>query len=241
MKMEPVTRRMSLNEFRWEEAERYFRAYTGVCPADVPEKFADYVIPMRDVIREQGEVILKYGCSDVTGRETDAVILEEGQALTGRMIGKAYRDAEKVILFTASVINIDELLSAHRDMMESFFLEYWAVSVLSVCREWLIGELEQRLSGTGLKQTSVWSPGQSRFELCNQKPLFALLKPESAGISLDRNMRMLPLKSISGTIGLVPENSEISMISCDYCEHARICPGYKGVRYQDSREERRLI
>lgn len=241
MKKEPETMSLLFDEEMWKVADQYFESYTHVCPKNVPSKFGPYVTPMKEVMKEQAKVVLKYGTVQVVSREEDKILLEGGQTLMGRMISKAYRDAGQIVLFAASVINIDEILARHSDSMERFFLEYWAVAMLSVSRECLEELVKTELAGSGKKQTTVWSPGQSRFELANQKPLFTLLQPESMGLTLDKNMRMLPLKSISGTIGLVDEDVEIEMISCDYCEHARICPGYKGVRFHDYDRQRRLI
>ncbi len=233
--------RLQLSEEQWQRAECYFAAYTHVTASDVPEKFKPYVLPMKEVISNEGRLVLKYCWEDVQGRVENGILLAKGEMLTSKMICKAYKDAKKVVLFAASVVNIDELLGRHMDMMKQFFLEFWAVSVLSVAREWLIEQIGGRLTGSGLKQTGVWSPGQSKFDLSNQGTLFRLLQPETVGITLDRYCRMIPLKSISGTIGIVPAESEIEMISCDYCEHAKICPGYKGKKYADIEENRRLI
>lgn len=241
MKREPQTLKMKFDAQQWETADRYFRSYTHVDVSAVPEKFKDYVLPMKEVMKGHARVLMKYGIAEVTRREEERIVLEEDQVFAGRMIGKAYKDAEQVVIFVASVVNIDELLETHRDMMDTFFLEYWAVAMLSACREYLEEQLQIQLNGSGKKLTTVWSPGQSKFELCNQKPLFHLLRPETIGVRLDRNMRMLPLKSISGTVGVVAEEVKIEMISCDYCEHAKTCPGYKGVRYRDFDKQRRLV
>lgn len=230
-----------LDEEQWKRAECYFAAYTHVAVSQIPEKFVPYVLPMKKVIAESGKIVLKYCREDVAGHEDDGILLSAGDKLTSKIISKAYAEAREIVLFAASVINIDQLLREHQDMMDQFFLEFWAVSVLSVTREWLTGQIDKLLMGSKMKQTSVWSPGQSRFELYNQGPLFRSLKPETMGLTLDRHFRMLPLKSISGTIGIVPAESEIEMISCDYCEHARTCPGYKGKKYADLEENRRLL
>lgn len=232
---------LQLNEKQWQRAACYFDAYTHIAISDVPEKFKPYVLPMKEVISDEGRLILKYCWEDVKGRVEDGILLAKGEMLTSEIIRKAYKDTRKVVLFAASVVNIDPLLERHEDMMEQFFLEFWAVSILSVAREWLVGQVETTLAGSDLKQTSVWSPGQSKFELSNQGALFRLLQPETVGITLDRHFRMVPLKSISGTIGIVPAESEITMISCDYCEHAKTCPGYMGQKYADIEGNRRLI
>ncbi len=231
---------MEDTDVQWERAAEYFRAYTGVSISDIPEKFSAYVFPMREVVRKQGRLIMKYDYTEVKGRTEEYILLDKGELFTGKQIVRAFRDASRIVLFAASMVNIDELLAAHPDMMEFFFLEYWAVSALSVFREELIRRLNGELIKTSLKQTGVWSPGQSGFELKNQIPLFALLKPETIGITLDKHQRMLPLKSISGAIGLVPENCEIILQPCDYCSFGKTCPGYSGEKYKDC-ADRRLI
>lgn len=231
----------ALSQLDWQKVYEYFRAYTHVDIEDIPDIYEDYVIPTRDWLREEARLIYQYGVRDVIEKDRETIRLSGGNAFEGKMIAKAYEDAGQVILYVISVINLDDILKKHSDMMETFFLEYWAVSILNTAREMLYQNMEQFLAGTEEKLTSVWSPGQSRFELRNQKALFAELQPEELGVVLDKHMRMLPLKSVSGTIGVIPVTTEETLIACDFCEHAKTCPGYKGEKYADSKEERRLL
>lgn len=241
MKLQGQQGTFALNEMDWQKVYEYFRAYTHVDIEDIPEIYEDYVIPTRDWLRQEARLVYQYGITEVTGKERESIRLSGGNTFEGKMIAKAYEDASQVILYVISVINLDEILKKHPDMMETFFLEYWAVSLLNTAREMLYEKMEQRVEGTEEKLTSVWSPGQSRFELYNQKALFAELQPESLGVVLDKHMRMLPLKSVSGIIGVIPVTTEETLIACDFCEHAKTCPGYKGKKYADSKEERRLL
>ena len=236
----PVSLKIEPTPEQWRRAEEYFKAYTHVAPDDVPDKFKAYVIPAKEIVKREGRLVMKYTAVKAASHPKDGVLLENGQRFRGKLIATAYREASEIVLFAASMINIQDILNRHDEMMETFFIEYWAVSLLSVCREHLVKILDAQLKAQDLKQTGVWSPGQSGFTLENQIPLFSLLKPETVGITLDHHQRMLPLKSISGTIGLVPQATEITMFPCDYCEHAITCPGYSGKRLQNENCNRRL-
>lgn len=226
------------NAINWDMVYTYFKAYTHVDMNDIPEVYKDYVEPMHDVFKKEAVIKVKYGVEDVISKDKSHIFLRDEAAFTGKMIGKAYEDSEKILMYVISVTNIDDLLGAHTDMMDTFFLEYWAVSALNTVREMMYENWGKEMEDSEYKLTSIWSPGQSRFELPNQKPLFQLLKPEEIGVILDKHMRMVPLKTVSGTVGIVPKESEILLIACDYCEHAKTCPGYKGKKYADITDRR---
>lgn len=261
-----TTSEIAASEIDWKRANEYFKGYTHIDVKNIPEIYQDYVMPMRDVIMEDAILKIKYGVTEVLGKSTikgankesqgvstrkteedlkkeelPAILLENEQAFTGKVIGQAYKDAKKIILYVTSVTNIDELMAAHPDRMESFFLDYWAVAVLNATREQYYDRFQQELVEEGDKMTYVWSPGQSNFALENQAALFALLEPEEIGVHLDRFMRMNPFQSVSGTIGIVEEHVTDLLISCDLCNFAKKCPGYKGKKYRDiTMENRRL-
>lgn len=224
-----------------KRAAKYFKGYTGVDIDNIPTKFEDYIMPIMDLMFSQAKIVIKYCGVDIM-EETDMGLgLENGVIFEGEQIKKAYEGIKHLFVFVTSVINIDDILAAHPEMMETFFIEYWATSILNASREKLTKKLNRILGEEGCKCTSVWSPGQNKFELINQKPLFDILKPETIGVTLDKHMRMLPLKTVSGTMGVIPVNVHETMISCDYCEHRNYCPGYVGKKIKNQEAQRRLI
>jgi len=219
----------------------YFKGYTGVDMNSIPPKYNDYIIPTKDIMTSQAKVVIKYCGVDIAATNDKGIVLENGEIFTGDLIKKAYEGYSRLYLFVTSVINIDEILEAHPDVMETFFLEYWAVSMLNASRVKFLTSMNEKLKAENCKLTSVWSPGQSKFELKNQLALFHTLKPESIGVTLDKHTRMIPLKTVSGTVGVMPADKEETMISCDFCEHNATCPGYTGRLIKNQREHQRLI
>ena len=75
---------MEDTDVQWERAAEYFRAYTGVSISDIPEKFSAYVFPMREVVRKQGRLIMKYDYTEVKGRTEEYILLDKGELFTGK-------------------------------------------------------------------------------------------------------------------------------------------------------------
>ncbi len=224
-----------------QRAAKYFKGYTGVDINDIPAKFEDYIMPVMDLMLSQAKIVIKYCGVDIIEESDTGLLLENDIIFEGEQIKKAYSGVKHLFVYVTSVINIDDILKAHPDMMETFFIEYWATSMLNASREKLTRKLNGILNEEGCKCTSVWSPGQNKFELINQKPLFDILKPETIGVTLDKHMRMIPLKTVSGTMGVIPVAAHEKMISCDYCEHRKYCPGYAGKKIKNQEAQRRLI
>lgn len=239
LKKEAVSCEVIFNDRDWERIDTYFKGYAGVDPSDVPEKYAEYVVPCRTIMKNEAKVLIKYCVADVTGTDETGIHLENGEVFDGPIIQKAYEGIEQTVLFVTSVINMDEVMARHDDdQLNSFFLDFWGVGMLNTSREKLQALIAENLEGTGYEATSVWSPGQARFELKNQKPLFATLKPEDIGVILDKFTRMVPLKTVSGTMGIVKSECKADIVSCDYCEYRETCPGYIGTKLKDRKNVR---
>ncbi len=223
-----------------EQADIYFQAYTGIDVQNIPEKYEDYILQTKEIMVSQGDIRLIHGTFPIASRSETAVVMEDGFPLESKLVAQAYTPAEEVTMFVTSVVNIDQILEENDDMMDTYFLEYWAVSLMNVGKNMFIADQNQQLKGKHRKCTSVWSPGQGTFQLHNQKTLFALLHPETMGVTLDKYTRMVPLKSVSGTMGVIPLDFEESLISCDFCDFRETCPGYAGKKYQYFNGQRRL-
>lgn len=231
------------HSFTQEEVQRsgeYFQRYTGVDMNDIPAKYDGYVIETRDILVRDGIFKIKLGDISIVDKGDGKITLENGDVFNGKLVTKAYQGLEKVAMFVSSVVNIDEILDEHDDMMETFFLEFWAVALLNAAKESVIKKLNQELAENGQKCTSVWSPGQGDFKLLNQKILFRVLDPETMGVTLDKHNRMVPFKTVSGTMAYMSIDKEEELISCDYCEFRETCPGYAGKLYQHLNSQRRL-
>jgi hypothetical protein len=83
--------------------------------------------------------------------------------------------------------------------------------------DWLAARIEERAAAEGRKITNHYSPGYCGWNVAEQQRLFALLPPGFCGVRLTPSSLMVPIKSISGVIGLGPEVRKRDY-ECNVCE-----------------------
>jgi len=94
----------------------------------------------------------------------------------------------------------------------------------SVVVETAVREIQQKLSDemeqTGLKITNRYSPGYCGWPTREQHKLFKLLPEGICGIRLTESALMLPIKSVSGFIG-IGANVSFNSYTCQLCDAAQ--------------------
>jgi hypothetical protein len=83
----------------------------------------------------------------------------------------------------------------------------------------VIRQLRERAKKCGFAPTLPYSPGYCGMALVEQRTLFRLFGDYDVGVTLTDSCLMRPLKSVSGLIGLGPEERIAALGSpCDRCE-----------------------
>ncbi len=81
--------------------------------------------------------------------------------------------------------------------------------------------IEEAMAEKGINITNRYSPGYCQWNVSDQQQLFALLDKNNCGIYLTDSSLMIPLKSVSGIIGIGKEvrNQGYTCSKCDadYC------------------------
>ena len=113
------------------------------------------------------------------------------------------------------------------DVTEQYFLDAWGSTYVESAQAWLANYLQCELESVGKKRTYMWSPGQHKFDLSNQKVVFDILQPEEEGCTLNESYMMSPVKTGSGIWGVLDMDVEDLLLPCDYCELAEKCPSAK--------------
>ena len=62
--------------------------------------------------------------------------------------------------------------------------------------------LQESIGKLGWRHTNRFSPGYCEWHVSQQQQLFPLFKGETCGVSLTESSLMVPIKSVSGIIGL---------------------------------------
>lgn len=138
----------------------------------------------------------------------------------GKIITRQLRGSEAYALFvgTAGIDfqNLMERLTEEGDMVRLFI----AHSVGTVIAERCADQMERVLQGTidklGWKRTNRFSPGYCGWHVREQQLLFPLMQGHNTGVTLTPSSLMIPIKSVSGVIGLGPDVRRLEY-TCGLC------------------------
>lgn len=157
------------------------------------------------------------------------VTLEDGHKLTSRLLAKAARTAEKLILFTMTIGSAvdDRAAEYHKagNIMEAFIVD--AVGTAYIVKSALaaLEKIQQQYHGSGLKTTFPMGPGHSYWhELADMQTIFEILQPERVGLRLTESNLMMPRKSVAMVLGVGSELPDFKGKShCDFCDLQNNC------------------
>ena len=141
----------------------------------------------------------------------------------GRIISRQLRGSEAFALFVATAgAEFEDLqmrLKGDDDMVRTFIADSFgsviAERTADIMEECLQGELD----GRGWRHTNRFSPGYCGWHVSEQQRLFPLFGVERpCGVRLTESSLMVPIKSVSGVIGLGPGVRKLEY-SCGLCDY----------------------
>jgi hypothetical protein len=140
---------------------------------------------------------------------------------SGSIIAKQLTKSSTLALFLATIgPKLEEWskdLMAEGDMLRAFIVDAIASETVEQVAEWLESKIGEHAGGQGLKITNRYSPGYCGWSVAEQHKLFALLPDGFCGVSLTESALMIPIKSVSGIVGLGPEVKR-GAYQCSICD-----------------------
>lgn len=115
--------------------------------------------------------------------------------------------------------------------------EYLKAYLVDLAGNIAVGKLASRATGNimekagkmGMKATNYYCPGNCGWDLNEQRRIFKLLSGEFAGVRLNDNNMMSPMKSISGLIG-IGRNIIFRENTCELCSNKSCI--YRDISYR---------
>lgn len=144
-----------------------------------------------------------------------------GQTLnTGPIISSHLRKSPYAAVFTATIGKDLETLAGKLIRENDYLAGYILDAIASESVEKTCDLMELRLSELaekeGMSITNRYSPGYCNWHVSEQKLLFSLMPENRCGISLTESSLMIPVKSVSGVVGLGPEVKKTEY-NCSFC------------------------
>ena len=131
--------------------------------------------------------------------------LSEGFRM-GTIIERQLRDAEAYALFIATAgrayENYLQQLKDKGDMVRTFIADALGSVIAEHCADRMEEHVQETIDKLHWHHTNRFSPGYCGWDVAQQQLLFPLFGGQTCGVTLSDSSLMLPIKSVSGIIGL---------------------------------------
>lgn len=165
-----------------------------------------------------------YTTSEIKGIEGSEIHLDNEITISNEMLSGLFAESGSVTACVVTLHGYDRLEEEADDNLITLFLDGWGTAVAECAHVWLKKQIKQSFADKGLYMTNSWSPGQHNIDIRLQKELFAMLNPQTIGVTLTESFMMHPKKSISSFMGSSENQNAENIRACDFCELREKCP-----------------
>ena len=174
---------------------------------------------------------------EATQRETSIVIEEISQWLRpqfcyqvvkeqpafdmGKIILRQLRGSTAYALFVCTSGTEYEVyqqrLKEQGDMVRVYIADALGSVIAEHCADQMEVTLQENIDKLGWRHTNRFSPGYCGWHVSQQQMLFPLFEGHTCGVRLTDSSLMVPIKSVSGIIGLGPQVKHLDY-TCGLCD-----------------------
>jgi len=174
-------------------------------------------------LRPQFKYVLLDGSLDL--EDNRLTLMGQGGPVTfdaGRIICRQLRGAQRYAVFVATVGNgyfqWTDAVKRRDDMFQTYAMDCVGSQIVESVADYMETVLQAEIDPAGFKHTNRFSPGYCGWHVSEQPKLFSLFPEQNpCGIELTESCLMLPIKSVSGIIGIGPDVRYLQY-SCGICD-----------------------
>jgi hypothetical protein len=168
----------------------------------------------------------------VIKKDNGIIYIEDKHINPQKKICGYMKEIEKIALFVCTAGEKFSFYSnkyfKEGNYLRGFIIDTFGSLIVEKSVDLFHQNLESKFSEVGLKLTNRYSPGYCDWQVNDQQQLFSLLPENPCNIQLSDSNLMIPIKSISGIIGIGKE-VEKREYSCSICKN-KTCI-YRKVRF----------
>ena len=139
----------------------------------------------------------------------------------GKIIQRQLRGAEAYALFICTCgteyETYQQRLKEENDMLRVFIADALGSVIAEKCADEMEQFLQLSIDKLHWHHTNRFSPGYCGWHVSQQQLLFPLFQGETCGVQLTESSLMVPIKSVSGIIGLGKEVHKLDY-TCGLCQ-----------------------
>ena len=140
----------------------------------------------------------------------------------GKIICRQLRGAQRYAAFVATVgsgyFQWTDAVKRRDDMFQTYAMDCVGSQIVESVADYMETVLQAEIDPAGFKRTNRFSPGYCGWHVSEQPKLFSLFPEQNpCGIELTESCLMLPIKSVSGIIGVGPDVRYLPY-TCGLCD-----------------------
>ena len=193
----------------------------GITPADVYEQMGYHDAQPDKATQQETAMILKEVSQWLCPRFSYFVVNKQPDFEMGNIILRQLRGSEAFALFICTsgleFETYQQRLKEQGDMVRVFIADALGSVIAEKCADQMEKALQESIDKLGWKHTNRFSPGYCGWHVSQQQLLFPLFQGHTCGVTLTDSSLMLPIKSVSGIIGLGKDVRHLDY-TCGLCD-----------------------
>ena len=193
----------------------------GITAADVYEQMGYHDAQPDKATQQETAMILKEVSQWLRPRFSYFVMNKQPDFEMGNIILRQLRGSEAFALFVCTsgleFETYQHRLKEQGDMVRVFIADALGSVIAEKCADQMEKALQESIGKLGWKHTNRFSPGYCGWHVSQQQLLFPLFQGHTCGVTLTDSSLMLPIKSVSGIIGLGKDVRHLDY-TCGLCD-----------------------
>ena len=193
----------------------------GITAADVYEQMGYHDAQPDKATQQETATILKEVSQWLRPQFSYFVVNKQPDFEMGNIILRQLRGSEAFALFVCTsgleFETYQHRLKEQGDMVRVFIADALGSVIAEKCADQMEKALQESIDKLGWKHTNRFSPGYCGWHVSQQQLLFPLFQGHTCGVKLTDSSLMVPIKSVSGIIGLGEKVRKLEY-TCGLCD-----------------------
>ena len=193
----------------------------GITAADVYEQMGYHDAQPDKATQQETAMILKEVSQWLRPQFSYFVVNKQPDFEMGNIILRQLRGSEAFALFVCtSGLEFEayqQRLKEQGDMVRVFIADALGSVIAEKCADQMEKALQESIDKLGWMHTNRFSPGYCGWHVSQQQLLFPLFQGHTCGVKLTDSSLMIPIKSVSGIIGLGEKVRKLEY-TCGLCD-----------------------
>ena len=193
----------------------------GITAADVYEQMGYHDAQPDKATQQETAMILKEVSQWLRPQFSYFVVNKQPDFEMGNIILRQLRGSEAFAIFVCTsgleFETYQQRLKEQGDMVRVFIADALGSVIAEKCADQMEKALQESIDKLGWMHTNRFSPGYCGWHVSQQQLLFPLFQGHTCGVKLTDSSLMIPIKSVSGIIGLGKKVRKLEY-TCGLCD-----------------------